>query len=115
LQLGSLNASVRVTPPAGGDPKTRKASTNSDNVTNGRDGRGNGKAYTLDRLKRERPDLFARVVAKELSANKAAIEAGSVSQLQSCAGPPMDSLPSRKGRRRAAREAWVGSPDRRIP
>jgi hypothetical protein len=38
--------------------------------------RGTTLAYTLDRLKRERPDLFERVVAKQLSANAAAIEAG---------------------------------------
>lgn len=37
---------------------------------------GTSLAYTLDRLKRERPDLFNRVVAKEISANAAAIEAG---------------------------------------
>jgi hypothetical protein len=35
-----------------------------------------GRAYTLSRLRRERPDLFDRVKAKELSANAAAIEAG---------------------------------------
>jgi hypothetical protein len=34
---------------------------------------GNSATYTLSRLKRERPDLFARVVAGELSANAAAI------------------------------------------
>lgn len=34
------------------------------------------KAHTLSRLKRERPDLFKRVVAGKLSANAAAIEAG---------------------------------------
>jgi hypothetical protein len=33
-------------------------------------------AHTLTRLKRERRDLFARVVKKELSAYAAAIEAG---------------------------------------
>jgi hypothetical protein len=38
--------------------------------------KGTSRAYTLDRLKRERPDLFSRVAAKELSANAAAIEAG---------------------------------------
>jgi hypothetical protein len=38
--------------------------------------RGTTRAYTLDRLERERPDLFERVKAKELSANAAAIEAG---------------------------------------
>jgi len=37
---------------------------------------GNSLSYTLDRLKREAPELFQRVVAKELSANAAAIEAG---------------------------------------
>ena len=38
--------------------------------------RGNSRAYTLTRLKNERPDLFEKVVAKELTANRAAIEAG---------------------------------------
>ena len=37
---------------------------------------GTSRAYTLTRLKKERPDLFERVCAKELSANAAAIEAG---------------------------------------
>lgn len=37
---------------------------------------GNSRAYTLTRLKKERPDLFERVCAKELSANAAAIKAG---------------------------------------
>ena len=37
---------------------------------------GTSKAYTVSRLKRDRPDLFEKVVAGELSANKAAIEAG---------------------------------------
>jgi helix-turn-helix, Psq domain len=36
----------------------------------------NRKAYTLARLKRDRPDLAEQVVAGELSANAAAIEAG---------------------------------------
>jgi hypothetical protein len=35
-----------------------------------------GKAYTLSRLKRETPDLFASVVRGELSANAAAVKAG---------------------------------------
>lgn len=46
---------------------------NHDNVMNKQ---GNTRAYTLDRLSRERPDLYQRVVGKELSANAAAIEAG---------------------------------------
>jgi hypothetical protein len=37
---------------------------------------GTSRSYTLDRLKRERPDLFARVKTKEITANAAAIEAG---------------------------------------
>jgi len=37
---------------------------------------GNGKAYTLSRLKRETPELFASVVRGELSANAAAVKAG---------------------------------------
>lgn len=61
----------------------RQATTNpkhvhvpdSDNVTITPD-RGNTRAYTLDRLSRERPDLYERVINKELSANAAAIEAG---------------------------------------
>lgn len=46
----------------------------SDNVTTS--DRGNARAYTLDRLSRERPDLYQQVVDKELTANAAAIEAG---------------------------------------
>jgi len=48
---------------------------NSDNVTIN-DGRGNSRPYLLDRLKRNRSDLFNKVVAGEMSANAAAIEAG---------------------------------------
>jgi len=52
-----------------------KPGHNSDNITIS-DGRGTSLAYTLDRLEREYPDLFSEVVAKRLSANKAAIKAG---------------------------------------
>jgi predicted RNA-binding Zn-ribbon protein involved in translation (DUF1610 family) len=52
-----------------------KPSHNNDNVSI-KPRHGNSLAYTLDRLERQRPDLFARVVAKQLSANAAAIEAG---------------------------------------
>lgn len=38
--------------------------------------RGNSRAYTLTRLKNERPDLFEKVATGDLSANRAAIEAG---------------------------------------
>lgn len=47
-----------------------------DNVTINSDGRGNSRSYTLDRLSRERPDLFEQVKAGELTANAAAIKAG---------------------------------------
>lgn len=59
----------------GGDRQSESKSI-SDNVTNALVVRGNSKSYTVSRLKRDRPDLFERVVAGELSANRAAIEAG---------------------------------------
>ena len=37
---------------------------------------GNSRAYTVSRLERDRPDLFAKVCAKELTANAAAKLAG---------------------------------------
>ena len=40
----------------------------SDNVTIREADRGNSKAYSLDRLKRDRPDLFADVVSNKISA-----------------------------------------------
>jgi hypothetical protein len=36
---------------------------------------GNSKGYTLSRLNRDHPELYDRVIAGELSANAAAIEA----------------------------------------
>ena len=59
-----------------GQPKTTEAKSINDNVINTLSSQGNSKAYTVSRLKRDRPDLFGKVVAGELSANKAAIEAG---------------------------------------
>ena len=47
-----------------------------DNVNDIQTPKGNTRAYTLSRLKREEPELFQRVAAKELSANAAAIKAG---------------------------------------
>jgi len=38
--------------------------------------RGNSRAYTVSRLQREAPKLFAKVAAGEISANAAAIKAG---------------------------------------
>lgn len=46
------------------------------NVTSNKRVTGNGKAYTLSRLKRETPELFASVVRGEMSANAAAVKAG---------------------------------------
>jgi hypothetical protein len=60
-----------ITPPVGINQFTLPEG--SHNVTTLR---GNKRAYALDRLKREFPKLFDKVVAKELSANAAAIKAG---------------------------------------
>jgi hypothetical protein len=60
-------------------PAGRPSKSIADNVSNKQatdDGHGNSRAYTLDRLKRETPELFKSVVAGELSANAAAIKAG---------------------------------------
>ena len=59
----------------GGD---KRSAITGNNVTSDRPPRvtGNSKSYTLSRLKKDRPDLFDRVVKGELTANKAAIEAG---------------------------------------
>jgi len=46
------------------------------NITSTTVRRGTGSLYTLKRLKRDAPELAARVAAGELSANAAAIEAG---------------------------------------
>lgn len=48
----------------------------NDNVITSKSEQGNSKAYSLDKLKRDRPDLFEKVVNNELSANKAMVEAG---------------------------------------
>jgi hypothetical protein len=61
---------------SGSNQYATKEGAISDNITNCTMDRGNSKAYTVSRLKRDRPDLFERVVAGELSANRAAIEAG---------------------------------------
>ena len=54
----------------------RRPLTNDNVITSEKPVQGNSKAYTLDRLDRERPDLLAKVGKGELSANAAAIEAG---------------------------------------
>jgi hypothetical protein len=59
----------------GGDRKSEKAK--ADQPDNHKlEEYGTGRNYTLARLRRDRPDLAARVRAGELSANAAAIEAG---------------------------------------
>lgn len=55
--------------PEGGD-------TTGDNITSAERVTGTSKAYTVDRLKREAPELYDAVCRKELSANAAAIKAG---------------------------------------
>jgi hypothetical protein len=42
----------------------------TDNISNIPVDHGTSKSYTVSRLKRDRPDLFERVVAGELSANR---------------------------------------------
>jgi len=63
-----------ITAHRGGDRQSKRSIT--DIVSNASDKHGNSKSYTLDRLERERPDLYQQVLEKKLSANKAAIEAG---------------------------------------
>lgn len=61
----------------GGDRRSELAKSKGDNVTDRKETpKGNSKAYTLSRLKRETPDLFQAVCDGELSANAAAIKAG---------------------------------------
>jgi hypothetical protein len=57
--------------------RTDLKGTSTNNVSRSRNTKqGNSRAYTLDRLKRERPELYALVGAGELTANAAAIQAG---------------------------------------
>jgi hypothetical protein len=53
-----------------------KEKNEGDNITFVSPKRGTGRTYTLRRLKRDRPDLAAKVTAGEISANAAALEAG---------------------------------------
>ena len=61
-----------------GRPSAEKAKETNDNIiSNGVTPKlGTSRAYLLDRLYRQTPGLYERVVAKELSARAAAIEAG---------------------------------------
>jgi hypothetical protein len=65
-----------ITGEPGGDRQSEDAKSTNNNIINAPARQGTSLSYTLDRLKRERSDLFNRVVAGELSANAAAIEAG---------------------------------------
>ena len=64
-----------------GATKEERSTDRGDNVTSTR---GNSALYTLKRLKRQRPDLFAKVVAGEMSANAAAIAAGFRKKVKRC-------------------------------
>jgi hypothetical protein len=54
----------------------RPLKSNDNIITSSKAKQGTGKAYTLDRLSKENPDLYQSVVNGELSANAAAIAAG---------------------------------------
>jgi hypothetical protein len=58
----------------GGDRKSEEAPIKNDNIR--LEGYGTSLGYTLDRLKREHSDLYAKVVAGDMTANAAAISAG---------------------------------------
>ena len=60
-----------------GEPGRPKAEEETPyNITGLRVTTGTSKAYTLSRLKRETPELFAAVVRGEMSSNAAAVKAG---------------------------------------
>lgn len=56
-----------------GKPGRKPTAESVDNVNALDTPKGNTRAYTLDRLKRQAPELFEQVKAGELSANAAAI------------------------------------------
>jgi hypothetical protein len=62
----------------GGDRKSEqvKEIKNDNVILDPKPEQGNSKSYALSRLKRERKDLFESVCKGELTANKAAIQAG---------------------------------------
>jgi hypothetical protein len=64
-----------VTAPEGGDKRSEAYITNN-NIISDRAQQGTSKAYTLERLSRESPGLYEAVCRGEMSANRAAIEAG---------------------------------------
>tara|TARA_R110000744_G_scaffold235721_2_gene353353 strand:- start:27 stop:596 length:570 start_codon:yes stop_codon:yes gene_type:complete len=56
--------------------KANQHTCRADNVSTAETPHGNSRAYTLERLKKNEPELFAEVVKGSLSANAAAIKAG---------------------------------------
>jgi len=68
-----------ITPKKGnptGSNQHKKQRGNNDNIIIKKSEQGTAKAYTLDRLEREAPKLYAKVVDGKLSANAAAVKAG---------------------------------------
>ena len=59
----------------GGDRRSEEV-IKVDNITLDKPSKGTSRSYTVSRLQREAPELFAQVVAGTLSANAAAIQAG---------------------------------------
>ena len=68
---------------------------------------GRGATYQMKRLRRDRPDLFGRVVAGEMSPNAAAIEAGFRRRMISVPDDP--ELAAQTLRRRSGRPSAVCS------
>jgi hypothetical protein len=61
----------------GPKPKPKEGTVDlCNNITETKSKTGTSRAYTVSRLRRERPDLFQQVCEKKLSANAAAIKAG---------------------------------------
>jgi len=80
--------------PTGANQHTKDERGNVDNVNSSSSkerSSGNSKDYRLDRLHRERPDLYEKVVGDEMSAHAAAVEAGFATKTAS--------VPVRKGGR----------------
>jgi hypothetical protein len=64
------------TAPLGTNQYSAAKEGNDNVITHSRPVQGNSRAYRLDQLKRKAPALYERVLNKELSENRAAIEAG---------------------------------------
>lgn len=86
-------------------PNHRPVST--DNVSTSEGSHGNSKAYTLDRLSRDRPDLLERVKSGQLSANKAMIEAGFRPKTLTIAATTCQTQPCSRFQGSGLPEAWT--------